>query len=113
MRVLLTVAAAASLALAAPGQAQVCRGHRGWAALGYRQGIAMRWFQEHGRTVGPDVAEKACNNNAECRDHLGRTAVYGVGRLVEPFGVWHRSAEAASWHPPRAGVRVGLKETDR
>ena len=76
MRLLLTIAAAASLVLAAPGQAQVCRGHRGWAALGYRQGIAMRWFQEHGRTVGPDDAERACNTNAECRDHLQQRCAY-------------------------------------
>ncbi|WP_413296394.1 hypothetical protein [Synechococcus sp. MIT S9452] len=76
MRLLLTVAAAASLVLAAPGQAQVCGGHRGWAALGYRQGIAMRWFQEHGRTVGPDDAERACNNNAECWDYLQQRCAY-------------------------------------
>ena len=76
MRLLLTLAAAASLLLAAPGQAQNCRGHTGWAALGYRQGIAMRWFQEHGRTVGPDDAERACNNNAECRDYLQQRCAY-------------------------------------
>ena len=76
MRLLLSVAAAAGLLLAAPGQAQVCRGHTGWAAMGYRQGIAMRWFQEHGRTVGPEDAERACANSAECRDYLQQRCAY-------------------------------------
>ena len=75
MRLLLTVAAA-SLVLASPGQAQNCRGHTGWAAMGYRQGIAMRWFQEYGRTVDPEDAERACNNSAECRDYLQQRCAY-------------------------------------
>ena len=76
MRLLLSLAAAASLLLAAPGQAQNCGGRTGWAALGYRQGIAMRWLQAHGRTVGPEDAEKACNNRAECRDYLQQRCAY-------------------------------------
>ena len=76
MRLLLTVATAASLVFAAPGQAQLCRGHPGWAAMGYRQGIAMRWFQEHGRTVAPDDAERDCNNNPECREYLQQRCAY-------------------------------------
>ena len=76
MRLLLSLAAAASLGLATPCQAQVCRGHTGWAAMGYRQGIAMRWFQEHGRTVEPEHAEKVCSNNAECRDYLQQRCAY-------------------------------------
>ena len=75
MRPLLPIVVA-SLLLATPAAAQVCRGHRGWAALGYRQGIAMRWFQEHGRTVAPEVAEKQCNNSAECRDYLQQRCAY-------------------------------------
>ena len=76
MRLLLSVAAAASLVIAAPSQAQVCRGHTGWAAMGYRQGIAMRWFPAHGRTAGPDDAAGACNDNAECRDYLQQRCAY-------------------------------------
>ena len=76
MRLLLSVTTAASLLMASAGHAQVCRGHTGWAAIGYRQGIAMRWFQEYGRTMGPDDAEKACNDNAECRDYLKQRCAY-------------------------------------
>ena len=76
MRLLLLLAATSSLVLASPGQAQVCRGHTGWAAMGYRQGIAMRWFQEHGRTVGPDDVERACNDKAECKEYLKQRCAY-------------------------------------
>ena len=76
MRPLLSLAAAASLLLALPAHAQFCRGHRGWAALGYRQGVAMRWFKEHGREVAADYAEQECNKSAACTDYLEQRCAY-------------------------------------
>ena len=76
MRPLLPLAAVASLLLAMPGNAQSCRGHTGWAALGFRQGVAMRWFQENGRTVAADYALKECSNNSECKEYLAQRCAY-------------------------------------
>ena len=76
MRLLMLSLAAASLLLSLPGKAQSCMGHTGWAAMGYRQGIAMRWFKEHGRTYSPEDAEKQCNNNPDCWAHLSQRCAY-------------------------------------
>jgi len=76
MRRLLPLAVAASMLLVIPAKAQTCRGHSGWAALGFRQGVAMRWFQEHGRTFAPDYALKECTNNSECKEYLAQRCAY-------------------------------------